>query len=173
MDFDLSLGRQILERTPTTLRALLFDLPPEWTDPNEGPGTWSPHDVLSHLINGERTDWIPRARLILSGDRDATFVPFDREGWFAEGRRHEVDELLDIFATLRAANLRALDSFKIGEKQLTMTALHPKFGRVTMRQLLATWVVHDLNHLVQINRVMAKQYRDAVGPWTEFLGVLK
>lgn len=163
----------MLERTPGILRAQLQDLSAGWTASNEGPGTWSPHDVVAHLIHGEHADWIPRARIILAGDETATFAPFDREGGFEEARRTPLNALLDTFASLRKTNLATLDAFELGETQLAMAARHPRFGRVTMRQLLATWVVHDLNHIVQINRVMAKGYDGEVGPWKEFLGVLK
>lgn len=173
MEFRLDRAREVLERTPPALRALLQDLPAEWTSPNEGPGTWSPHEVVAHLIHGEKADWIPRARIILAGDESATFTPFEREAGFAEARRQPINSLLQTFARLRAENLRTLARLEIGDKQLDMAARHPTFGRVTMRQLLATWVVHDLNHLVQISRVMSKQYDQAVGPWKEFLGVLK
>jgi hypothetical protein len=172
MDFDLELGRQILDRTPSSIIGLLRGLPEEWTHANEGPGTWSPHQVVAHLIHGERTDWIPRAKLILAGDATATFVPFQREGGFEDARSRSIEDLLDLFATLRAGSLRALDGFRLGERELAMTAVHPALGRVSLRQLLASWVVHDLGHIVQISRVMAKQYRDAVGPWTEYLTVL-
>jgi uncharacterized damage-inducible protein DinB len=155
------------------MRALLQDLPAEWTSANEGAGTWSPHEVVAHLIHGEKADWIPRARIILAGDDTATFTPFEREGGFAEARRQPINSLLQTFARLRAENLRILTRLEIGDEQLDMAARHPTFGRVTMRQLLATWVVHDLNHLAQISRVMSKQYDQAVGPWKEFLGVLK
>lgn len=173
MEFRLDRAREILERTPLTLKAMLQDLPAEWTSPNEGPGTWSAHEVIAHLIHGEKADWIPRARIILAGDERATFAPFEREAGFAEARRQPLNSLLQTFARLRSENLRTLARLEVGEKQLDMAATHPTFGRVTMRQLLATWVVHDLNHVVQISRVMSKQYDAAVGPWKEFLGVLK
>lgn len=173
MEFRLDRAREILERTPPTLKALLQDLPAEWTSPNEGAGTWSPHEVVAHLIHGERADWIPRARIILAGDERAAFTPFEREGGFAEARRQPINSLLQTFARLRSENLRTLARLEVGETQLAMAAQHPTFGRVTMGQLLATWVVHDLNHLAQISRVMSKQYDQAVGPWKEFLGVLK
>ena len=172
MEFDLDRGREILERTPSAIIGLLRGLPPDWTDPNEGPGTWSPRQVVAHLINGERTDWIPRAKLILAGNPNATFAPFQREGGFEDARTRSLEDLLDLFASLRAGSLRALDGFRLGDKELAMTATHPALGPVSMRQLLAAWVVHDLGHIVQISRVMAKQYRAAVGPWTEYLTVL-
>jgi hypothetical protein len=173
MDFDLAKGRSILERTPYTLEALLRGLPDAWTRANEGPNTWSPHQVVAHLINGERTDWIPRARLILAGDSSATFVPFEREGFFAEARTILLPELLDLFEQLREENLRVFDDFRIGERELALVAQHPGLGQVTMRELLASWVVHDLGHVVQISRTMARQYHDAVGPWTAYMSVLQ
>jgi len=172
MEFDLTNGRLVLERTPATLRALLRGLPDAWTRSNDGPSTWSPHEVIAHLINGERTDWIPRARLILAGDPTATFVPFEREGFFVEGRAQSLSDLLDLFASLRAENLAALDAMRIGQRELDLTARHPGLGTVTMRQLLAAWVVHDLGHIVQVSRTLARQLRDDVGPWTAYLGVL-
>jgi hypothetical protein len=162
----------VLERTPVTLRALLHGISSDWTVSNEGAGTWSPHDVVAHLIHGEHADWIPRARIILAGDESATFTPFDREGGFEESRRTPLDDLLKTFQKLRTDNLRTLDGLELGVRQLDMAARHPRFGRVTLRQLLATWVVHDLNHIAQINRVMSKQYDVEVGPWKEFLGIL-
>lgn len=162
-----------MERTPGVLRAQLQGVSAEWSTANEGPGTWSTHEVVAHLIHGEHADWIPRARIILAGDESATFTPFDREGGFTEARRTPLDALVGTFASLRLANLATLDGFKLDDRQLGMAARHPRFGRVTMRQLLATWVVHDLNHVVQINRAMARQYDAEVGPWKEFLGVLR
>jgi hypothetical protein len=172
MEFDLAQGRLVLERTPQTLRILLSGLPDAWSRSNEGVGTWSPHENIAHLINGERTDWIPRAQLILAGDSNATFVPFDREGFFVEGRALPLSELLDLFATLRADSLATLDAMRIGQHELDLTAQHPGLGVVTMRQLLAAWVVHDLGHIVQVSRTLARQLRDEVGPWTAYLGVL-
>lgn len=172
MEFDLADGRAVLERTPLALRALLGGLSPEWTMAGDGPGTWSAHDVVAHLINGERTDWIPRARLILAGEPRATFTPFDREGFFEEARAMPLDRLVDMFADLRARSVATLDGWAIGDRELAMTARHPEFGPVTLRQLLATWVAHDLGHVVQISRTMARQYRHAVGPWEAYLSVL-
>ena len=128
--------------------------------------------MVAHLINGERTDWIPRARLLLAGDSEATFVPFEREGFFAEARTRPLPELLDLFASLRAENLRTLDGWALGPGDLDLTARHPELGPVTMRQLLASWVVHDLGHVVQVSRTMARQVGEEVGPWTAYMGVL-
>jgi uncharacterized damage-inducible protein DinB len=172
MTFDLAQSRLVLERTPSTLWTLLQGLPDTWTRSNEGANTWSPHEVMAHLINGERTDWIPRARLILAGDPTAVFVLFDREGFFVEGRATPLGELLELFVQLRAESIDALDAMRIGERELDLTAQHPGLGQVTMRQLLSAWVVHDLGHIAQVSRVMARQLRDDVGPWTAYLGVL-
>lgn len=172
MDFDLTHGRAVLERTPFTLRALLGGLPPQWTTATDGPNTWCAHEVVAHLINGERTDWIPRARLILAGEARATFTPFDREGFFEEARGIPLGSLLDMFAELRRESLATLGAWSIGGHELAMTARHPEFGAVTLGQLLATWVAHDLGHVVQISRTMARQYREAVGPWSAYLSVL-
>jgi hypothetical protein len=172
MNFDLSQSRAVLERTPGVLRQLLEGLPDSWTRDNEGPGTWSPHEVVAHLVNGERTDWIPRAKLILSRDAGATFVPFDREGFFVEGRATPLPELIALFARLRDENLETLDGWSLGDAELDLTAQHPALGSVTMRQLLASWVVHDLGHIVQISRTMSRRYTKDVGPWTEYLTVL-
>ncbi len=172
MSFDLAEGRRILERTPGTLCTLLDGLPESLTRANEGPNTWSPHEVIAHLINGERTDWIPRAQLILRRDAESAFVPFDREGFFVEGRATPLLELLALFARLRTDNLAALDAMHIGERELNLTARHPGLGQVTLRQLLASWIVHDLGHIVQVSRTMARQLRGEVGPWTAYLAVL-
>jgi len=173
MDFDLAEGRAILARTPAVLRALLGGLPEAWTRATEGRGTWSPHEVVAHLINGERTDWIPRGEIILARNPDATFTPFDREGFFVEARTMPLEELLDLFATLRSASLRTLDEWRLGPRELELRAQHPELGTVTMRQLLATWVAHDFTHLVQVSRTMARRYRDDVGPWRAYIGVLR
>jgi uncharacterized damage-inducible protein DinB len=161
----------VLERTPATLRALLADLPDAWTMQNEGPDTFSPFDVVGHLINGERTDWIPRARIILAQDGRA-FEPFDRFAHLRENQGRALGDLLDEFDRLRRESLATLDGWKLTERELSLKGRHPELGEVTLSQLLATWVVHDLGHLAQVARVMAKQYGDAVGPWAEYLPVL-
>ena len=173
MDFDLAQGVAVLERTPGTLRALLGGLPPAWTDATEGPDTWSPYIVVGHLIHGERTDWIPRARIILAQGADRRFEPFDREAQFRESRGRPMDELLNEFSLLRMVNLNELFGWELTDRKLALEGEHPELGTVTLRQLLATWVAHDLAHLGQISRVMAKQYRDAVGPWRRYLGVME
>jgi hypothetical protein len=172
MDFDLTDGLAILERTPHTLRAALAGLSPAWTDATEGPETWSPYVIVGHLIHGERTDWIPRAQVILAQHSDRRFAPYDRFAQFRESRGKSLADLLDEFAQLRAANLATLAGWQLTEAHLALEGEHPDFGRVTLRQLLATWVAHDLGHVAQAARVMAKQYREAVGPWRAYLPVM-
>jgi len=172
VEFELGNAIAVLERTPATLRSLLMGLPPAWTDATEGPDTWSPYIVIGHLIQGERKDWIPRARIILEQGAERRFTPFDRSAQFRESAGKSLTDLLDEFAQLRAENLSNLKSWQLTEAHLALEGLHPAFGAVTLRQLLATWVAHDLGHLVQVSRVMAKQYREAIGPWTEYLSVM-
>jgi hypothetical protein len=172
MDFDLAAGTAVLERTPRVLRALLAGLGPAWTDATEGPETWSPYVIVGHLIHGERTDWIPRARLILEQGANRRFTPYDRFAQFHESAGKSLAELLDELERLRAANLATLAGWRLTDAQLALEGEHPEFGRVTLRQLLATWVAHDLGHVAQTARVMAKQYRDAVGPWRAYLPVM-
>ena len=172
MEFELGNAIAVLERTPATLRSLLLGLPPAWTDATEGPDTWSPYVVIGHLIQGERSDWIPRAQIILAQGPERRFTPFDRFAQFRESEGKSLTELLDEFARLRAENLSTLKSWQLTDAQLALEGQHPAFGAVTLRQLLATWVAHDLGHVVQVSRVMAKQYRDAIGPWVEYLSVM-
>ena len=172
MNFDLDRASEILERTPATIRALLDGLSEPWVRATEGPDTFSPFDVVGHLIDGEETDWIPRARIILAQGPDIRFASYDRFRHKARNARASFPSLLHEFAALRAANLKLLRSWKLTERQLDLPGEHPRLGRVTLRQLLAGWVPHDLGHVAQIARVMAKQYRDAVGPWVPFLPVL-
>jgi hypothetical protein len=170
--FALFDGIQVLERTPSTLRALLGGLPQEWTICDEGPDTFSAFDNVGHLIHGERTDWIPRARIILAQGPNRTFEPYDRFAQKRESQGKTLAQLLDEFAQLRAQNLDTLRGWNLSEEQLELRGEHPAFGAVTLRQLLAAWVVHDLGHIAQTTRVMAKRYRDAVGPWLEYMPVL-
>jgi hypothetical protein len=172
MDFDLTTGIAVLDRTPRTLRAMLAGLPPAWTDATEGPETWSPYDIVGHLIHGERTDWIPRAEIILAQGPQRRFTPFDRFAQLRESRGKSLAELLDEFARLRAENVATLEGWGLTEAQLALEGEHPELGPVTLRQLLATWVAHDLEHLAQTARVMAKQYREAVGPWRAYLPLM-
>jgi hypothetical protein len=171
-DFDLAAGVAVLERTPRTLRAMLDGLPPVWADATDGPETWSPYVIVGHLIHGERTDWIPRARIILAQGANRRFTPYDRFAQFRESQGKSLAELLEEFADLRAENLATLAAWRLTEAQLALEGEHPEFGPVTLRQLLATWVAHDLGHVAQVARVMAKQYREAVGPWRAYLPVL-
>jgi hypothetical protein len=170
--FDLANAMEVLERTPATFRALLAGLPDAWTAPNEGPDTFSAFDNLGHLVHGERTDWIPRARIILEHGRARPFEPFDRFAQAHESRGKRVADLLDELETLRAQNLHTLRGWRLTARELALEGEHPALGRVTLAQLLATWVVHDLGHLAQTSRVMAKQYRDEVGPWRAYLPIL-
>ena len=172
MTFDVSTGIAVLERTPAAFRALLAGLPPAWTEPNEGPDTFSAFDNLGHLIHGERADWIPRAHIILAQGANRTFVPYDRFAQVRESAGKTLAQLLDEFAALRAQNLAKLRAWDLSASQLALEGEHPAFGRVTLRQLLATWVAHDLGHLAQTSRVMAKQYREAVGPWRGYLPIM-
>jgi hypothetical protein len=172
MNFDLELSIEVLERTPVTVRALLQGLSEPWVRATEGPDTFSPFDVVGHLIDGEETDWIPRARIILAQGPSIRFESYDRFRHKARNKGASLPSLLDEFAALRAANLKLLRSWKLTEQQLDLPGEHPRLGRVTLRQLLAGWVPHDLGHVAQIARVMAKQYTAAVGPWVPFLPVL-
>jgi hypothetical protein len=172
MELHLPDAIAILERTPRTLEALLSGLTPTWTDANEGPDTWSPYIIVGHLIHGERTDWIPRARIILEQGPNRRFTPYDRFAQFQESAGKSLTELLDEFAHLRSANVVILEEWNLTDEQLGLTGEHPEFGTVTLRQLLATWAAHDLSHLAQATRVMAKRYRDAVGPWRAYLPVM-
>ncbi len=172
MAFRLDRALEVLERTPRTVESVLGGLSEEWLTANEGPETFSPVDVLGHLIHGEEADWIPRARIILEHGEARPFEPFDR---FAFRRTHAGVPLPDLvaeFARLRKDNLQALRALDLQPAQLALKGTHPSLGRVTLEQLLATWVVHDLGHLAQIARVMAKHYREDVGPWREYLPVL-
>jgi hypothetical protein len=171
MDFSLELGKEVLLRTPGVLRAMLADLSDPWTNAAEGPGTWSPYQVLGHLTFVEECDWIARTRLILDHGTERVFEPVDREAGFTQFAGLTLSALLDRFASVRTANLGALDDLvEVGD--LGRRGVHPTFGDVTVSELLATWVVHDLNHLGQAVKTMAKQYREAVGPWREFLPIL-
>jgi hypothetical protein len=172
MEFQLTHAVAMLERTPAAFSALLGDLPEVWTSPNEGPDTFSAFDNVGHLIHGERTDWIPRAQIIPAHGVKRTFEPYDRFAQYRESEGKSLAELLDEFARLRAANLTTLRGWQLTDRELALEGEHPGLGRVTLRQLLAAWVAHDLGHVAQTARVLAKQYRDAVGPWRAYLPVL-
>jgi hypothetical protein len=163
----------LLTRTPAALNALLRDLPEIWTHRNESESTWSVYDTVGHLIHCERDDWMPRAKMILEHGETQTFAPFDREGFVNEHDDTSLAPLLDEFARRRSANLDQLRAWNLQPKDLDRRGQHPALGAVTLSQLLATWAAHDLTHLHQISRVMAHQYRDKVGPWSKFLGVLQ
>ena len=161
----------ILERTPASLSALLGGLPDTWVRATEGDGTWSPYDVIGHLIHGERTDWMPRARHILAGET-RPFEAFDRMAQFTESQGKSLSELLTTFAELRQENVAALVAMNLADADLGRKGLHPELGEVTLGQLLATWVVHDLDHVAQVARTMAKVYTEATGPWSAYLSIL-
>ena len=162
----------LLSRTPATLNALLRDLPEAWTNTNEGQSTWSPYDVVGHLIHGEITDWMPRARIILQSGESRPFDPYDRWAQERESQGKSLSQLLDEFAQLRAENLSALRAMNLKPQDLSRRGRHPELGAVTLSELLATWAAHDLSHLHQISRTMSHQYRDNVGPWGKYLGVM-
>ena len=162
----------LLARTPDVLDALLRGLPETWTMGREGEGTWSPFDVVAHLIHAEYENWIPRARCILNHGETQNFAPFDRQGSFEESRRKTLEDLLDEFARARAESLEQLGAMDLRPTDLETKGKHPALGTVTLSELLATWAAHDLTHLHQISRVMALQYNEAVGPWSKFLGVM-
>lgn len=170
--FNLDDAVAILERTPASLSALLAGVPERWVRATEGDDTWSPYDVVGHLIDGERTNWMPRARHILAGEQ-RSFDPFDRTAHFNESQGKSIDELLTTFAQLRQENVATLMGMNLTSADLNRTGQHPEFGEVRLAQLLATWVVHDLNHVAQIIRTMAKVYTEAVGPWSAYLSILQ
>jgi hypothetical protein len=172
MTFDLDRSIDVLSRTPATLRALLDGLDDAWIRATEGPDTFSAFDNVGHLIDGEETDWIPRARIILARGPDPRFEPYDRFRHRTRNVNRALASLLDEFAALRAANVDLLRSWRLTDAELALEATHPGLGRVTLRQLLAAWVVHDLGHIAQVSRVLAKQYRDAIGPWVPYLPVV-
>ena len=173
MNLELEHVTEILRRTPSTLNPLLRDLPEPWLVHNEGPETWSPYDIVGHLIHGEETDWIPRAKIILEHGETRAFEPFDRVAMFEKSKGKSIGELLDTFARLRTENLSELQQMNLTTDLLEKRGLHPELGVVTLKQLLATWAVHDLGHIRQVVRVMAKQYHDEVGPWKAYLSILE
>jgi hypothetical protein len=173
VEFTFDDALPILRRTPATIDGLLRNLPDQWTRANEGPNTWSPFDVVGHLIHAERADWMPRVEHILEHGETRPFPVFDREGMFEASKGRTLSELLDEFAVRRADSLERLDALHLSIADLSRTSRHPEFGAVTLGQHLSTWVVHDFTHINQIVRVMAKQYGDAVGPWRAYLSVLK
>ncbi len=173
MKFQLDHALEILAGTPQTLRAMLHKKSPEWVCSNYGFNTFSPFDVVGHLIHGEKTDWIPRARMILEHGETKTFEPFDRYAMFEASQGKTIADLLDEFERLRADNIRVLKALNLRPDQMFFRGMHPALGRVSLEQLLATWVVHDLNHIAQIAKAMSFQYEEEVGPWREYLSILR
>jgi hypothetical protein len=173
VSFDLSETLDILERTPAVVGTLLRGTSASWHRIDEGPDTWSAYDVVGHLIHGEETDWVPRARIILEHGENRSFEPFDRFAQIDRFAGWSLEQLLDRFAELRRANLEMVRSWRLTEAQLALPGRHPELGAVTLRQLLATWAVHDLNHIAQIARVLAKRYTADVGVWRAYLSILE
>ncbi len=173
MKFTLDKSLEILERTPNALISMLQGISADWTTANEGDETWSVYDIIGHLIHGEKTDWVPRTDIIISESCDKVFIPFDRFAQFENSKGRTLSELLAKFKLLRDSNVAQIRSKNLSVKNLEEKGIHPAFGEVTLSQLLSTWVVHDLNHIAQISRVMAKQYIAEVGPWKEYLGILQ
>jgi len=171
MEFKIDDALPILERTPHVVSLLLRNLPEGWIYQNEGGETWTAYDVIGHYIHGEKTDWIPRMQIIL-GDGDKHFVPFDRFAQFRDSKGKTLEQLLDEFASLRKQNIQQLKSIELTGQVLNRKGIHPQFGEVTFKELLSSWVVHDLTHINQITRVMAKQYTEAVGPWKAYMSIL-
>jgi hypothetical protein len=171
--FSLAHTLQVLERTPSVLDALLRGLDPAWHRADEGPETWSPFDVVGHLLHGEETDWIPRARIILEHGEEMTFEPFDRFAQLTRFAGRSLEGLLDRFHEARRESLATLRGWDLAPEQLALLGRHPELGTVTLGELLATWTVHDLGHVAQITRVMSKRYADEVGPWRAYLPVLE
>ena len=173
MQFKLAEATQLLGRTPATLTALVGGMPESWLKCTEGAGTWSAYDIVGHLIHGEMTDWIPRARMILEHGESKAFEPFDRVAMFRDDQTRPLSALLDQFAFLRAENIAILNNLDLSSELLAKRGTHPELGSVTLGQLLSTWVVHDMTHVAQIARVTAKQYCLEVGPWKQYLSVLQ
>lgn len=173
MEHNLESTIALLARTPAALDALLRGLPAQWTETGEGEGTWSVSTVVAHLIHADHDDWMPRATVILQSGQTQPFPPFPRDGYARFKQGKSLDDLLDDFAHVRARSLDDLRALNLTAEDLRRTGSHPSFGAVTLSKLLATWAAHDLNHLHQISRIMAHQYREAVGPWSRFLGVMQ
>ena len=172
MQFNYDKALEILGRTPVILEQLLSGLSKDWYIHNEGEESWSPYDVVGHFIHGEKTDWLERTEIILSNAADKTFIPFDRFAQMGASTEKSIETLLREFRILREDNLKKLEALRIDERDLNKKGIHPVLGEVSLQQLLASWVVHDLGHIAQISRVMAKQYKEEVGPWIAYLGIL-
>lgn len=173
MNFKLNDAIQILKRTPGVLNEFLRDLPDNWAKQNEGGESWSPFNIVGHLIHGEKTDWIPRTKIILDHGEENPFEPFDRLAQLEDSKDKNINELLDEFESLRKQNLETLQNMKLTEDDLQKKGIHPEFGTVTLKQLLSAWVVHDLGHIRQISRVMAKLYKGEIGPWAKYLPIVE
>lgn len=173
MEFELEHAINILNRTPKVLKTMIHELPLAFTQNNEGENTWSPFDVVGHLIAGEQVNWIPRAKTILEFGMEKPFTPFDRFAQFEASKGKSIEALLEEFEILRQQNIVTLKEMQLNAQDLERQGNHPEFGGISLAQLLATWVAHDLDHIVQISRVMAKNYRDAVGPWRAYLKIMK
>lgn len=172
MKYTVKESVQVLERTPAVLQVLLSGLHSGWIMNNEGPGTFSPYDVLGHLIHGEKTDWVIRAKIILEHGVSVSFTPWDRFAQYEESKGKSMEQLLEAFALIRKQNMQWLTNLSLSEADLDKKGMHPSLGEVTLRNLLSTWAVHDLTHIAQITRVMAKQYKEEMGPWPEFFRIL-
>jgi len=173
MKFELKQATEILSQTPFTLQRMLEALSDNWTQTSSDRESWGVYDVIGHLIHGEETDWIPRAEIMLAQGENRTFVPFDRVAQFEGAKDRSLADLLTEFAYLRNTNLERLTRMELSEEHLSLKGMHPKLGEVSMAQLLATWVVHDLNHIAQVSKILAKKYDVEVGPWREYLSILK
>lgn len=173
MEFTLNQSIEILERTPSVISSYLSGLSENWIKNNEGENTWSPYDIVGHLIFGERADWITRIKIIMSDAENKIFEPFDRYAQLEEDQNKPIQDMIEEFKVLRKKNLDELNSLHLTKKDLTRVGIHPEFGTVSLEQLIATWAVHDLGHIGQISRVMAKQYTEEVGPWITYLSILK
>jgi len=172
MNFDLNQTISVLEKTPLVYKQLLGSLSQEWTHKNEGKDTWSPYDVLGHLVHGEKTDWMPRLEIILSDSENKTFEPYDRFAQIEMSKGKSLGDLLDEFEVLRKRNLRNLKSKFLTSQDMSKEGIHPELGPITLKNMLSAWVVHDLGHIAQVSRVMAKQYKDEIGPWTQYLTIV-
>jgi len=172
MKFNLFEIQLILSRTPLLLNQLLSELPEEWIKNNEGENTWSPYDIVGHLIHGEKTDWIPRAKIILENGADKNFEPYDRFAQFENSKGKTIGTLLSEFGELRNRNIDELKKMNLSAEQLELEGIHPEFGKVTLKELLSTWLVHDLNHINQITRVLATNYKKKVGPWIQYISFM-
>lgn len=173
MKYNVKEAISVLEKSPAVFRSLLSGLSSEWTHNNEGGESWSPYDVIGHLVHGEKTDWMPRLEIVLSDSSNKTFTPYDRFAQFRMSEGKTLEDLLNEFESLRKENLDTLRSKQLTQKDLTRKGIHPELGPVQLSEMLAAWVVHDLGHIAQVSRVMAKQYKDEVGPWPKYLTILK